>query len=277
MYLITSFARKAARSCLTLHLTNGCSTTSVSSRRSLTTTLAMTSTTTRTLRTAFQHMCTRNAHRQSVFLKRMNLRHYYGRHNMEQGLPDTNIVKDILLYENKNFVFYRVIGITAVIQYILCLYAAHVVYNGMRDTRYAEMSIYGDKRPPPEKRKKISYFGFNIELGSSTWKNCLTVGCAGFGGLIMAAIWMYSRRSVHQLVLRRGGQNCTVVPFGFFGRPFHFTVPVKSMSCRQTRDQVDTHLPIKIKRYSLFFLLDKKGKFYNAKLFDFTVGMRRVV
>ncbi|XP_078001013.1 transmembrane protein 223-like [Glandiceps talaboti] len=203
-------------------------------------------------------------------------RFYYGEIHKERP-PDTKVVKDVLLYENKNFTFHRVMGMFAIAQFTFWIYLSNFAYSEMRVVQRAEQSVYGDKGVPEDKKKKFSLAGLNFHLGSSAWRYGLVTMSVVMGSLIMSAVWMYSRRNVHQLVLRRGGQKCTVVPFGFFGRTYQFTVPLTKMTCLHGRDSVKSNLPIKVKGRMFFFLLDKQGKFYNARLFDFTAGMRRII
>ncbi|XP_070577413.1 transmembrane protein 223-like [Ptychodera flava] len=215
-------------------------------------------------------------HRPSISAKTCR-RFYYGEISRQRP-PDTNVVKDVLLYENSKFTFHRVMGMFAVAQFTFWIYLAHFAYTEMRVSQKAEISVYGEKGAPEDKKKKFSFAGLSFHLGSPYWKYGMTIFCFGMGSLIMSAVMIFSSRNVHRLILRRGGQKCTVIPFGFFGRlGQRFTVPLTRMSCLHSRDSVKSNLPIKVKGRLFFYLLDKRGKFYNAKLFDFTAGMKRVI
>lgn len=97
------------------------------------------------------------------------------------------------------------------------------------------------------------------------------------GGSILAAAVMFSRRSVSALILRKGGENVTFVLFGFLGIRTSFTVPISRVSCRHSRSAVTSQLPMKVKGHSFHYILDKQqGRFLNGRLFDYTVGMKRV-
>lgn len=52
-------------------------------------------------------------------------------------------------------------------------------------------------------------------------------------------------------------------------------VPVNCISAQESREAARVTIPIKIKNRSFFYVVDKKGEFTNARLYDYTVGMRR--
>lgn len=47
------------------------------------------------------------------------------------------------------------------------------------------------------------------------------------------------------------------------------------VSSQESRQNARVQLPIKVKNYRLFFVLDMKGEFQNPKLFDHTAGLKR--
>jgi hypothetical protein len=48
------------------------------------------------------------------------------------------------------------------------------------------------------------------------------------------------------------------------------------VSSQESRQNARVQLPIKVKNYRLFFVLDMRGEFKNPKLFDQTAGLKRV-
>lgn len=95
------------------------------------------------------------------------------------------------------------------------------------------------------------------------------------GSLIVAASFMYSRRSVWQVVLRQGGRDVTLSTYYPFGLSSSFTVPLRQVSCMAHRSEVPAMIPLKVKGRPFYFLLDKQGQVYNPQLFDLTVGAYR--
>ncbi len=77
-------------------------------------------------------------------------------------------------------------------------------------------------------------------------------------------------------MLLKGGQHVTVSTHSFFGRQRKFDVPLDSISCYQGRLSARSKVPLKIKNYSFFFLIDKTGgTFHNERIFDKAIGLQR--
>ncbi|XP_001367031.3 transmembrane protein 223 [Monodelphis domestica] len=111
--------------------------------------------------------------------------------------------------------------------------------------------------------------------GSVLWRYGLAAGCASVGLLVLAAGLLFSRRSVRSVLLHRGGQQVTVTTHAPFGLGAQFTVPLRQVSCLAHRGEVPAVLPLKVRGRRFYFLLDKAGRFPNARLFDLTVGAYR--
>ncbi|XP_022110656.1 transmembrane protein 223-like [Acanthaster planci] len=189
----------------------------------------------------------------------------------------THIDKNILIYRNDGFTFFRLVGLFAVAQLGFWSYLTYSAFTSMTDSRNFELVKYGPEGAPPEEKNWTSLSGIRMKLHSGVWRYALTMLCFAVGGLICFGALTYSKKCIHRIVLRKGGDRVTISTFGFFGQPWSFTVPIANVSCRHSRHGVRTQLPIKVKGHSFFYLLDKEGKLYNAPLFDQTVGMRRML
>lgn len=86
---------------------------------------------------------------------------------------------------------------------------------------------------------------------------------------------MYTLRSVKYLILRKGGQQVTVITHTPFGENRMLTLDLEKFNCKQTRSEAKTQLPIKIKGHLMHYILDMKGEFRHPKLFDSTCGLAR--
>ncbi|XP_078064823.1 transmembrane protein 223 [Mustelus asterias] len=117
--------------------------------------------------------------------------------------------------------------------------------------------------------------GVTFNLGSNTWRYGFTASCLAVGSLILGAGYLFARRSVCRVLLHRGGQHVTVSSYLPFGGTSSFTVPLRHVSCVAHRSQVPSVIPLKIRGRRFYYLLDKQGQFYNAQLFDNTVGAYR--
>lgn len=117
----------------------------------------------------------------------------------------------------------------------------------------------------------------NFYVGYSSYINWFVVVVIG-GGIVGAAA-LFSRRSVSRVILHKGGGNvtvCTQSPLGPL-RAHHLTVPLTQVACHAHRLESPSFIPLKIKGYKFYFLLDKEGTLNNPKLFDITVGAYRPI
>lgn len=86
---------------------------------------------------------------------------------------------------------------------------------------------------------------------------------------------MFTLRSVRFCILRKGGEQVTLVTYGPFGKNRMMTVPLKCLSAQESRESARVQLPLKIQNKSFFYILDMKGEITNNRLFDHTIGLRR--
>lgn len=87
--------------------------------------------------------------------------------------------------------------------------------------------------------------------------------------------WAYTLRSIRYLVLRKGGNQVTLVTYAPFGKNRMMTVDLKYVSAQEARQFAKVQLPIKVKGKSLYYMLDMRGQFLNPKLYDQTAGLKR--
>lgn len=95
----------------------------------------------------------------------------------------------------------------------------------------------------------------------------------GVGLVFTTSGFIYSLRSVNRLVLQ--GNNLRVVTHTPLGGTRSVTVPISDVSCTGSRIGAKPQVPLKLKGYRFFFLLDKEGEFMQPTLFDKTVGIKR--
>jgi hypothetical protein len=86
---------------------------------------------------------------------------------------------------------------------------------------------------------------------------------------------MYPSRAVRSLWLLKGGKSIQLETYSVLAPQRSLTVPVDNVSCLQSRADTAAQIPMKVKDKWFFFLLDKRGTFYNTELFDFAVGLTR--
>ncbi|MBN3315959.1 TM223 protein, partial [Atractosteus spatula] len=189
-----------------------------------------------------------------------------------RGIVSANVPKDVLLFEHERTGFFRLMGLFCAGQFVFWTYLAHFAFTSLRDTGLRDAVIVGE-----EARNLPKLGGVSLNLGSNKWRYGFTGSCLTLGCLILAGGVLFSRRSVRRLVLCRGGQEVVIFTHSLLGaaRGRGLTVPLRHISCVAHRTGAPVHIPFRVKGHTLYYLLDKKGRWPNPRLFDVTVGAYR--
>jgi len=181
---------------------------------------------------------------------------------------NTNITKDVVLYNHDNARFHRVLNIFAVAQFFFWMYTAQFAATTLRDIPVNKDSLTSDDLPWYRK----------INLGENKFRNGITILCVTVGSMILGGSWMYALKTVQTIVLRKGGKHVTFITHGPFNKLRYLHLPVDHVSAAQSRAGAAVNLPLKVKGYSWgYFLIDMRGQFHNPVLFDATVGLKRIL
>ncbi|XP_077392961.1 transmembrane protein 223 [Festucalex cinctus] len=181
--------------------------------------------------------------------------------------------RDVTLFQHDRTGFVRLIAVFCVGQFVFWSYLAHFAYTGLKDTGPTREQ----KNKTPTNTALAGMWSFEMNLGSNTWRYGFTVGCVTIGACILGLGILFSRRSVSQVVLLRGGKMVSVTtqsPLGM-GHGRRMIVPLSQVACHAHRHESPSFIPLQIKGHKLYFLIDKAGTINNAKLFDVTVGAYR--
>ncbi|XP_005181816.1 transmembrane protein 223 [Musca domestica] len=176
---------------------------------------------------------------------------------------NTNVAKDVIVYKYENPKFFKIINIFGICQFTFWTYLSHFAFTSLRD---APVEV--------KEGQELAWYE-RINLGENKYRNGITVMCFCIGYGVLFAVWMFTLRSVRFLILRKGGQDVTFVTYGPFGHNRIMTVPLKNVSAQQPREIAKVHLPLKVRNRSLFYVLDMRGEFKNARLYDYTAGLNR--
>lgn len=95
------------------------------------------------------------------------------------------------------------------------------------------------------------------------------------GNLAYFVGFMFTRRSVRYLILRKDQKYVSFVTYGAFGKNSIMDVPLRCISAQESRTSAKNFLPIKVQNRSFYYILDMNGDFKNTRLFDNVVGLRR--
>lgn len=173
--------------------------------------------------------------------------------------------KDVTLYYYNRQKFFRLVGLACASQFIFWGWMAYFLISLKRD----------------KSQEKILDVSSSSNLGVS-WKIVrfvmdspvmLASFAVGVGLVFTTSGFIYSLRSVNRLVLQ--GNNLRVVTHTPLGGTRSVTVPISDVSCTGSRIGAKPQVPLKLKGYRFFFLLDKEGEFMQPTLFDKTVGIKR--
>uniref|UniRef100_A0A3Q2ZSX2 Transmembrane protein 223 n=1 Tax=Kryptolebias marmoratus TaxID=37003 RepID=A0A3Q2ZSX2_KRYMA len=183
--------------------------------------------------------------------------------------------RDVTLFEHDRTGFFRFLSAFCGGQFVFWTYLSHFAYTELKDTGGAK----GGARGPATTTGLAGMWSFEMNLGSNSWRYGFTLGCLTVGAGIIGLGALFCRRSVSKVVLHRGGRMvtvCTQSPLGP-GRGRTMTVPLSQVACHAHRQESPSFIPLRIKGYRLYFLLDKEGTVNNARLFDITVGAYRSI
>jgi len=178
---------------------------------------------------------------------------------------NTNVVKDLVIYSHDNEKFHKFLNVFAVAQLVFWLFTATASMS-MRDTPVKE----------DIDKEKLRWYQ-TVNLGEKKFRNGITAMYIGVGVSILCGSWMYSLRSVNNIILRKGGKNIILTTYSPFLKLRSLDVPLANMSAIQLRSTTPNQLPVKVKGRKLYFLIDVKGELKNPSLFDATVGLRRIL
>ncbi|XP_067002636.2 transmembrane protein 223 [Anabrus simplex] len=176
---------------------------------------------------------------------------------------NTNVAKDVLLFRHDNPKFFLILHVFSLGQFAFWTYLAHFAFTSLKDIPASE----DDSLPWWRK----------INLGDNKFRIGLTLTCLLIAYGILGASWLFTAKSVKFLVLRKGGQDISLVTYGLFGKSRYTTVSLDKVSCEQSRHSAKVQLPLRIKGHWMYFMLDMRGEFTNPRLFDYTAGLRRKI
>ncbi|XP_059480685.1 transmembrane protein 223 [Neocloeon triangulifer] len=198
----------------------------------------------------------------SKFLQPLNRNFSIGRilRSEKFDAVQTKVAKDVILFHHENPKFFKMLNLFGVSQFAFWMYLSYCA------TTLKDVPVKEDSNAP---------WWMSINLGEKKYKRTITIVSFLIGYGILAAGWFYTLKAVRYLILRKGGTEVSFVCYTPFGENRITTIPLKNLSCPQSRQACKVQLPIKAKNLRTHFVLDMKGEFKNPKLFDNTVGLKR--
>ncbi|RDD37660.1 Transmembrane protein 223 [Trichoplax sp. H2] len=186
--------------------------------------------------------------------------------------------RDIVIYTNKKESFFATISVVSICQLFFWTYLGEFAFSELRDP-------YSSIKPNEDKKKEELALDDSDSISRSERAQLsrastrMRVGLATVSivaGLSFCVIgFFYCYRSVKSLALTRGGIDVKITTYGPFGMHRQLTVPLSNMSAMAKRNETNSPIPIRIRNYSFYFLVDHQGKFLEPRLYDRTISIKR--
>uniref|UniRef100_A0A6J0TWY5 Transmembrane protein 223 n=1 Tax=Pogona vitticeps TaxID=103695 RepID=A0A6J0TWY5_9SAUR len=194
-----------------------------------------------------------------------------GRWRAQSGFAlDVKVPQDIILYNYDRHRTFFALGFFCIAQAGFWGYLAYLAFDSFRDP--------GEPQEGEKEKKKLRFpftQGLEATLDAEKWRFGFTGACLAAGILIVGSASLFARRSIKQILLHQGGQEVSLTTYYPFGFTSTFTVPLRQVSCPAHRSQARAMVPVKVKKRSFYYVIDKQGEFTDANLFDLTVGAYR--
>lgn len=177
-------------------------------------------------------------------------------------------VRDTMIFKRDNLRELRMYQAFAALNFI--------AWNYFGINTIFRVAAYAEKHKKEYGLGERGYLQSFAEVGLKYSKQmAVFAACVGYGGLML--IGFFSARNVNTIIIRKGGLDAVILTSRFvaISKLREIRVPLKHITCKTSRDTTATYATFRIKGHPFFFLVDKKGVFYNPFLFDRTIGVQR--
>ncbi|XP_060520156.1 transmembrane protein 223 [Cylas formicarius] len=176
---------------------------------------------------------------------------------------NTKVSRDVILYKYENDKFYKIMNIFGLCQFGFWSYLSVFALKNMRDA------------PVDESREDLPWWR-KINLGENKYRNGLGTIAFVIGWGTLAITWIFTLRSVKYLILRKGGDQLSIVTYTPLGKNRILTLGIDNVSAKETREAAKAVVPIKVRGHAFHYMVDMKGEFKQPELFDSTAGLNRL-
>lgn len=177
-------------------------------------------------------------------------------------------VKDTILYKWDNLTHLRIYQAAAVLNMIFWNYFG--VYTLYKVADWDKSGNASGEAPVSGFLQSMAYLG--RKYCTHLTAIAMTIG---YSGLFL--IGFFSSRVINTIIVKKGGSDVVILTSRYvaISKLRELKVPLKHISCKTSRDATSTYVTFKVKGQPFYFLVDKKGRFYDPFLFDRTIGMQR--
>uniref|UniRef100_A0A8D8LYH7 Transmembrane protein 223 n=1 Tax=Cacopsylla melanoneura TaxID=428564 RepID=A0A8D8LYH7_9HEMI len=177
--------------------------------------------------------------------------------------PDTNVVKEVVLYNYVNSKRTTIMLLFGLSQSFFWYYMGYILVTELKD-----IPVEG------ESNEDKGFFERN-NFGENRWKYSMGLVCAVLGTVAAAFSIFYNTRLVTSIKLDKAGKTITLLisEDRIWGK--QLKVPLQNISALYSRNEMTSFFPMKIKDKRFIYIMDMDGKVNNEVLFDVTVGTKR--
>jgi hypothetical protein len=156
---------------------------------------------------------------------------------------DTNVTRDVVLYAHHNPQFHKLLNIFALTQVGFWLYLAEFSVSTLKDVPVSKQDESSNSNLPWYR---------SINLGENKYRRGITTMCVALGRLvkfiisikhlyhmifheyftgilILGGSWMFSLKSVKNIVLRKGGNHVSIITYAPFNKVRYVETPLKNV------------------------------------------------
>ncbi|KAL1457504.1 hypothetical protein WDU94_007726 [Cyamophila willieti] len=177
--------------------------------------------------------------------------------------PDTNVVKEVVLYNYVNSRRTTIMILFGLSQSFFWFYMGYIMVTELKDIPVEGESDEGKG------------FFERHNFGENRWKYSMGFTCAVLGFLAATLSIFYNTRLVTSVKLDKAGKTVTFLISEDRIWRRELKVPLQNISAMYARNEMTSFFPIQIKDKRYFYIMDMDGKVTNEVLFDVTVGTKR--
>lgn len=188
----------------------------------------------------------------------------------------------VLLYENLSARpgYFRLIAVISGIQLLFWSYLSLYAFTELREKKMhrtakqsesdPEGTVPTPTDPVKEEEQKGSWYT------SLKWRISFSLIALGAGIFFGITACMYPLRVVQKLHFLKPS-SVGLITYTPTGSTRSLEVPLTTVTCSGERLSERAQLALKVKGYSLFFLIDRQGQFLAPRLFDTLIASRKRV
>jgi len=178
-------------------------------------------------------------------------------------LMNAKVQQDTTVFTYDNANLFKWITVFGLVQFAFWTNLAYFCYSSLNGVKLSKPSELG------------GWWTTVIEL-QQRYRYRIACACLSLGTIVLYFTTVYPQRTICKLVLLKGGELVRLSTYSHFGRVKHFVVPLRDVSCRQSRASSGPQISMKLRGRWFYYMIDKRdGLFNDPMLFDYVVALNR--